>query len=255
MTLPTWVPSLREVIIWLFIISMVSFAIGGVITVMDGGKYKGNVTTLTVPILIPGTSISHSQVSLILEQGVLNISAGSGDTLINGTIKSKNAIIGPVNTYSTNNQTGILKIRQESTEFFDPREIEDTWDLTLHPDIPVDLSIECNAGELNINPGSCNLTSLFITCGTGDVFINLSAWNGSHLPASISLGIGSISVLVPEDASIAADTKTGVGSRTIEGLTGSEGVYFYTGSNSESSVISLSITQGVGDLTLKRDIQ
>ena len=244
-------PSLKHVIIWLFAISVISFVIGGVITVFDGGKYTGTAGEKEVIVNISPQDARHSLISLEIESGEVNITAGDGRALVSGLIRSKYGNEGPIQSYSLVNGTGTLTITQESSMFFDPLEKEDAWDLSIHPDIPVALSIASGTGNISLDTGSAALSGIDLNAGAGNIMVDLSEWNGTHLPVSIQSGLGSILILLPESATIGADTENGLGSRAISGLDGTQGHYYRTSSVSGAPVISLAISQGLGDLTLK----
>ena len=247
------VPSLKKIIIWLIVISCISFTFGGVITVLDGGRYAGNVGEKEIQLVIPPESAERAMISLEMVSGKMNVSTGRGDALLSGTIRSIYARNGPEKSYSVENGIGMLSLSQESSMFLDPLEKVDDWNLTLQQNIPFDLSLKSGTGEIRLDVGNAKMTSLRIDAGAGDVTVDLTTWKGSHLPVSISSGLGSLSVILPRDTSIAAETSNGFGSRTISGLDGEDGHYYHNDPVPGSPVISLAIKQGLGDLTLVTD--
>lgn len=244
-------PSLRQIIIWLVIITVVSFAIGGIITKIDGEHYRTTNGDKITPVNISPNGVENAEVSLEMETGSINLSEGTDEYLLSGDISGKNTQKGPTQTFETRNGTGYLTIKQESTVALDPISKEDTWNLALCRNIPISLSIISGTGSVSYQSGSLNLTNLAIHLGTGDLLVDLSSWKGRHLPVVINAGLGSVTIILPQDASIAASLESGLGSRTISGFEGGEGSYFHTGSDHNVSAISLSIKQGIGDLTMK----
>jgi hypothetical protein len=244
-------PPLKQILVWLFIISIISFAIGGAITYLDGGKSTITARERVIPVNIFTQEAQSAQISFEIDSGAVNITAGDTNALVSGKIRSKNAHDGPHQSYTVVNGTGILSLTQESSFFFDPLEKEDTWDLSLHPDIPVALSIESGAGNISVKTGSLPLTSLTIDAGAGDILVDLSRWKGIHLPVAIQEGLGTLILLLPEKATIGADIDNGLGTRTITGLEGGDGHYFHTSSLVQAPVLSVSINQGLGDLTMR----
>lgn len=245
------VPSLRQVIIWLVIISCVSFAIGGIITGIDGGKYEGTWSEKITEINVSPGDVKNTEVSLEMETGSIDISANKTDALISGTVSGKNANAGPYQSYNISDRTGYLTIRQEHSIPLDPLSREDTWNFSMGQDLPTSLSVKSGTGSVRIRPGHANLTGLFVEIGTGDLAIDLSEWRGTHLPALIKGGIGSITIILPPDTSLAANVDAGIGSRTITGLEGGDGTYYHSVPDRQAPVISLSVNQGIGDLTMK----
>ena len=244
-------PSLKQIIIWLVIITFISFFIGGVITFIDGGKYKATGKEITTNADVPSGNITHAMISLEMDTGNINLFSETSGSLLTGVISGKNAKTGPEQTFTSSNGAGYLKIKQETGRFMDPFMREDTWNLSINPDIPISLSVTSGAGNVNINPGKANLTDLAIHLGTGDISVDLSEWKGTHLPALITGGMGSMTIILPSNTSIATNLETGIGSRTILGLEGGDGVYYRTVPDHQAPVISLSVNQGIGDLTMR----
>ncbi len=245
------IPPLRQIIIWLAIISVVSFSIGGIITVLEGGSYKSGKNSTVTPVEIKSGEIKNAVVSLEIDSGSINLSPGTTDSLMSGNITGLHAQIGPDILYTSTEQVGHLSIKQESSLSFDPFIKEDQCDLSLRQDMPTSLSITMGSGDLRILPGRANLTDLLIDQGTGDLTLDLSRWKGTHLMGSIDEGVGSMIILLPKNASIAARVENGIGSRSIIGLDGEKGTYYHTVLERQTPVISLSVNQGIGDLTMK----
>ena len=244
-------PSLNQFIIWLFALSVISFTLGGVITTLYGGNYTDTAREKQIPVTILRQDAQNALISLEIEGGTVNVTSGDQKALLSGVIRSKNAHEGPFQSYMETNGTGMLTIRQETSMFFDPLEKEDIWDLTVCPDIPVALSVVSGTGDVSIDAGSASLTGLNIKTGTGDITLNLTGWNENHLPVTIEAGLGDILILLPKTATIGASTEHGLGSRTITGFEGADGRYYHTSPIPGASMISLSINQGLGDLTMK----
>ncbi|HWQ64580.1 MAG TPA: toast rack family protein [Methanospirillum sp.] len=244
-------PPLRKIIIWLFIISVISFTIGAIITAIEGNSYKSQYQSKVTPVEIESGKIDHAIVTLEMDSGSINLSENYTTNLISGSILGGHAQKGPDISYTSMDKVGHLNLKQESSMCLDPLSKEDQWDLALGQKVPTSLSIIMNTGNLRIQPGNANLTDLSIKQGTGDLILDLSGWSGTHLMGSIEEGIGSMTILLPVDASIATHVENGIGSRSILGLDGEKGTYFHAVQDRQAPVISLSVNQGIGDLTMK----
>lgn len=244
-------PPIRQIIIWLFIISVISFTIGAIITAIEGNSYKSQYQSTVTPVEIESGKIEHAIVTLEMDSGSINLSDNNTTNLITGNISGQHAQKGPDISYTSTDKVGHLKIKQESSMYLDPLSKSDTWNLTLGQTVPTSLSIIMNTGDLQIQPGNANLTDLSIIQGTGDLILDLSGWSGTHLMGSVEEGIGSMTILLPADASIATHVENGIGSRSILGLDGEKGTYSHTVQDQHAPVISLSVNQGIGDLTMK----
>jgi len=244
-------PALQQVIIWLVIITVLSFSIGTAITILEKGSYRPVEQETVTPVQISPGDITHASITLKMDSGRINISAGAEDNLISGVITGKNGENGPDLSYKCAENVGHLNITQESTLWFDPISKEDQWNLSLGQDIPTSLGIQMGSGNLVLSTGKTNLTDLSVNQGTGDLTIDLSEWSGEHLLSSINGGVGRISIILPSETSIAARVEAGMGSRTISGLEGEEGIYYHLIPDRQVPVISLSVNQGIGDFTMK----
>nr|WP_319538233.1 toast rack family protein [uncultured Methanospirillum sp.] len=245
------VPPLRQIIIWLLIISVVSFAIGAIIAGLEGNSYRSKYQSTVTPVEIESGTINHAIVALEMDSGSINLSEDQFTSLISGNISGVHAQKGPDISYTSMDEVGHLSMKQESSMWLDPISKEDHWNLALGQKVPTSLSIMMNTGDLRIQPGDANLTDLSIKQSTGDLTLDLSEWKGTHLMGSIDEGIGSMTILLPADASIATHVENGIGSRSILGLEGEKGTYYHTVQDRQSPVISLSVNQGIGDLTMK----
>jgi hypothetical protein len=245
-------PSLHQVIGWLVLITCISFGIGGIIATLDIGHYSEKSVENVTPVSISLHGAEKYLVALEMEQGSVHLSPGNSNELIRGTLKSRYSRSGPDLSYSCSGRTGFLSIRQAPSRFYEIIDKEDTWNLSLPTGRCVDLTVKCGVGDLTIDAGSLNLSSLQVDSGTGDVFIDLSSFTGKHLPVSVNAGVGGVKILLPPDSAVGAEIENGLGTRTISGLEGSDGRYYWTPDSSVGPVISLSVKQGIGDLTLTR---
>lgn len=242
-------PSLAQVIGWLIVITICAFGIGAAIDFIDGGKYRASQGTTVVPVSIPADNLSDAMVFLEMDSGSISIGAGTSGNILNGTLTGPELQEDPDLSFSVTGQTGSVILKQESFRLPDAFSQEGIWNLTLDAPKPITLSVLCNTGNVSIRPGNVPLNGLTVEIGAGDLHVDLTEWNASHLPITITGGLGSITITLPANTSIASKIETGIGSRTISGLQGSGGSYYVTG-RSHSPVISLSVTQGIGDLSI-----
>lgn len=242
-------PSLAQIIGWLTVITICAFAIGGSIDLLDGGKYRASQGTSLIPVNISANNLSNAEIVLEMDSGSITVGTGTSGYLLNGTLSSPQTQGKPEIASSVIRQTGYVRLKQEPFSLPDTFSREDTWDISLDTSIPAALAIMNGAGNVSIRPGSVPLNGLTVEMGSGDLLIDLTQWNASHLPITITGGLGSINITLPANTSIAAKVETGIGSRTISGLQGAGGSYYATGGN-HSPVISLSVTQGIGDLSI-----
>lgn len=247
-------PSLNAVIIWLIVITALSFGVGWVITLIDGEHHGGTSYEKHIPLQISADDIEQSTLLLVMESGTLSLSPGTPGTLISGDIVTTQNRNVPVQTHEIKNKTSVFSMTQQKPGLGNIFGADDQWNIAMDPSIPASLDVRSGAGDISIHPGSLPLTFLNIRSGAGDITVDLSRCKVRHLPITVAAGLGDTTILLPGNATIAADTELGLGNALVSGLEGGEGKYYYGSPSPEDPVFSLSVKAGIGDLIVRRVI-
>ncbi|HWQ66882.1 MAG TPA: toast rack family protein [Methanospirillum sp.] len=247
-------PSLKTVIMWLFVLTVLFFGIGWGITLIDSDQHTRTSYEKHIPLRVSADGIEQSALSLIIESGTLNLSCGIPGDLISGDIQTSVNRNGPVQAHEIKNGSSIFSLTQEKPGVGNLFVDDDRWNLGIDPTIPVSLDIRSGTGDVRIDSGPLNLTFLGVRSGAGDVFIDLTRCHARHLPVTIEAGLGDTILLLPEHSTIAADTEVGLGDAEVSGLEGSDGKYYYGSQSPDDPVISLSVKSGIGDLSIRRGL-
>jgi hypothetical protein len=209
-----------------------------------------------------------------MSTGQLHI-AGGADELLNADITYNVAAWEPKVHYEVDDDgEGRLTIRQPSTDKVSLR--KDTryeWDLQLSDDVPLDMRIECGAGESDLDLGSLDVTDLDIKQGAGDVNLDLSgntrlqrlefdigagdadlnlAGEWDHdVDVDIQGGLGALHLRLPEDIGVRVNVTKGLGDIDVSGLYDRDTYYANEAYDTADVTLEISLQTGIGRITLE----
>lgn len=183
-----------------------------------------------------------AQLNLDLSVGRTTIQAGSGSTLIDANLR----YIGDVelNTTETAGEKFVtMSVANDSTNVFDflglsladtMAERELYWNISLSPEIPLDLRLSGGVGESSLDLSGLQVSNLSYNAGVGETTISLpgtGSFNldlkggvgktrvnfaaGAGVDADINAGVGEVVLDVPEGAAVRIETKGGLGTNTV----------------------------------------
>jgi hypothetical protein len=90
-----------------------------------------------------------------------------------------------------------------------------TWEISLSPDVPMDLSISVGSGSATLELGDLDLTDLVIDGGSGSTDVSVPASSSSY-DVNMDGGSGSFDVRVERGADIDATLSVGSGSWDVQ---------------------------------------
>jgi hypothetical protein len=104
------------------------------------------------------------------------------------------------------------------------------WNVSLSPDVPLNLSLQGGVGKSDIDLSSLQITGLHIRCGVGQIALTLppvdasyttkiegQALAGTSGKLEINAGIGNIEIVIPHNTAVRLNAKTGLGSIDVPG--------------------------------------
>ncbi|MDF1513506.1 MAG: toast rack family protein, partial [Anaerolineae bacterium] len=147
----------------------------------------------------------------------------------------------PDMNYTVEDNKGRLSIRQPQTNDINiGGNVKYAWDLRFAPDIPLDMRIDCGAGDHNLDFSNLSVTSLNVKVGAGNVNIDLTDNSGlrdmdfdigagnvdidldgvwdQKVDVSIQGGVGRISLRLPNDVGVRVNVSKGIGNVDARGL-------------------------------------
>ena len=147
-------------------------------------------------------------------------------------------------------QGDALEISQIGQKFNFGRS-ENTWDLRLADNIPMELTVDMGAGQSEVKVGDLAINRLAMHVGAGQVIADLTGNWKDDLDATIQGGVGHAVILLPEDVGVRVHATGGIGSINADKLqrNGSE----YTNELYDKSPVNLrlEISGGIGNIELR----
>lgn len=89
------------------------------------------------------------------------------------------------------------------------------WDISLTPDVPLDLTVNGSVGDSQIDLRNLQLTGLAYRGSVGGVHLTLAA-SAAPYNVEINGSVGEFTLVIPDDAAITAHIEGGVGGFTID---------------------------------------
>lgn len=185
------------------------------------------------------------RVHIQIPAGDLKLSGGSSK-LLEADFKYAESEGKPKVSY----QAGQLEITQVGRKFNFGR-TENTWDLRLGNDIPMELNIDMGAGQSQVKAGDLALTRLEMKIGAGQITADLTGDWKKDLEVDIKGGVGNAVILLPEDVGVRVHATGGIGSINAGSLK-REGDEYVNDLYGKSPVaLRLDISGGVGNIELR----
>jgi len=156
----------------------------------------------------------------------------------------------PTISYQASTLGGQLEINQEGRKFNFGRR-ENTWNLRLGNDIPMELNIEMGAGQSQVNVGDLALSRLDMKIGAGQIIADLTGDWKKDLEADIRGGVGNALILLPDDVGVRVHARGGIGSIKAGSLK-RDGEEYSNDLYGKSPInLRLDVSGGVGSIELR----
>lgn len=199
------------------------------------------------------------------KQANVSINFGVGTFRLDSLAGSDQLISGQVSHYDNENvtqefhmtgDTAYYILKTESNwvfPFFNTSSGERSCNVSLSPQVPVDLNVSTGIGESTLNLEQLNLTRLNLSTGAGTTTVTLPARGTFN--ATINGGVGELNVNVPQGVGLRVTGSAGLGNRTMpSGYIETDKVFQSPGYASSENRIDLNINAGVGSINV-REVQ
>lgn len=214
-----------------------------------------------------------ARVYIKMGAGELQIDSGA-EELLEADFTYNVAEWKPEIEYKVTDGSGRLTIRQPQTYKVSMHsDARYEWDLKFKDNVPLDIRIECGAGESDIELGSLNVTQLDMKLGAGDAKIDLDG-NTSLTDLELDIGVGSITVelngdwehnvdveiqggigqiklRLPENIGVRVNITKGVGDVDASGLYRRGNSYVNRAYDNADVILEVNIQAGVGQIDLE----
>jgi len=245
-------PSTRQIFCWLFLIMILSFGLGGIVLLIESDKTKPDLEESS-DFRIPYDGIETVRMNLKVDTGTINITDGSMEEILSGKVHADTNHYLPRLTHAITNKTLFASDDRHSDLFHEMIGGEEKWDIRLGNQIPMSLMISVGAGDIHMAPGDAQISELALESGAGSIFLNITAWKGKDLPIRIENGAGDITILFPDQSHVSVSLDRGLGNLLLTGFSGNAHGYYHTTDKPDAPVIHVTISQGLGDVTLRTE--
>ncbi len=124
------------------------------------------------------------------------------------------------------------------------------WDLELNDKVLLDLSLNCGAGQAQLNLGDLDLRSIEVHMGAGQVDLDLRGKPSRDYDVNIAGGVGQATVHLPEGVGVWAQAHGGLGSISVSGLD-KRGDHYENNLYDNSKVnVRLKVEGGIGEIRI-----
>jgi len=124
------------------------------------------------------------------------------------------------------------------------------WDLAFNDDKPLDLEVNCGAGESHLDLGDLSLRRVNVEMGVGELHLDLRGTPKNDYAVSIRGGVGEATVYLPSGVGIEAEAKGGIGDIHTTGLEKRDGRYVNAALGHAKTTVRLDIQGGIGEIRL-----
>jgi hypothetical protein len=127
------------------------------------------------------------------------------------------------------------------------------WELAFNNQKPLDLELNCGAGQSRLDLGDLTLRHVEVHMGVGELHLDLRGTVPKNdYNVSINGGIGQATIYLPQGVGIEADAQGGIGSISASGLEkrSGRGHYVNEALGHAPVTVRLEINGGIGDIRL-----
>jgi N-terminal domain of toast_rack, DUF2154 len=209
-----------------------------------GSGTTGETRTETVSFDLD--DLKAARVELSMGGGEMTVKAGT-PKLMEGKFAFNVVEARPVVEY----RAGMLSVSQpkNSGSFGD---VVNVWDVTLNPELPMDVKADLGAGEANLELGQLNLNRVEMNIGAGEVKMDLRGEPKRSYTVNIRGGVGETVVYLPRDVGISATAVKGIGDISVEGLEQRDGVWVNSERVGGPVTVKVDVKGGIGAIRLVR---
>lgn len=200
---------------------------------------------------VPLEGIDSAEVVLDIAAGKLILRGADSGDLVAGQFRYNRTRLEPSLDYSKTGDRGrvVIRHRRRGSNLFGT--IRNTWDLVLSNRVPLDLDLDCGAGESDLDLRGFDMRSLTVDMGVGALKLDLTGARKRSLDVTIDGGIGEAVLQLPRDLGVRVEVDGGLGSVEAPGFSKSGHVYTNEAWGKTDVTVTVSIDAGIGSVNLK----
>ncbi|NDI34905.1 toast rack family protein [Chengkuizengella sediminis] len=152
-----------------------------------------------------------------------------------------------------NKGQAVIKQNEGNFGFNNVGDVENSWDLKLTNEIPIDLKIDAGVSETELDLRGLQLKNLEVDAGVDEITIDISGQWEESFNAVLTTGIGSSTIILPSDIGVIIESDKGIVAADFINLI-SLGDGFYVNEAydaSDSHHIKIEADLGIGEVVFK----
>jgi len=197
---------------------------------------------------VPLKGAKSAEVNVEMGAGELIMHGGAAD-LMDAEFRYRSSNGRPDVQYDVNGARGTLTVHQTRQHHLGNNG-ENTWDLRMNEDIPLDVRVKMGAGEGRLTLGSTALHSLDVEVGAGQMNVDLTGHPRGDIDVRVRGGVGEATVRLPKRARLDVEAHGGLGEITAHGLTKRGDRWVNEPAGEAEATIHVSVNGGIGQINL-----
>ena len=187
------------------------------------------------------------KVDLQIAAGELRVEGGA-DKLMEARFTYNRLRLRPEVSYMASGSQGHLKVEEPNhVATVGPRY---AWDLRFNNHKPLDLNIECGAGESRLYLGDLTLRHVSVEMGVGQLKMDLRGTPQNDYQVKVEGGVGEATIYLPDNVGIDAHVEGGIGGIHAPGLEKRDGRYVNGAFGHAKNTVRLDVEGGIGSINL-----
>lgn len=194
------------------------------------------------------SGIDMAQANIEMAAGRLTLEGGSAK-LFEGEFRYNVPAFKPDVQYESTGFRGRITVTQRKATSLQGNS-ENTWNLKLAKDVPLDLNIRCGAGENLLDLRQVTLRSVEVHLGAGRVEIQLPPNPEKSFDVKVHGGVGEAIIRYPEGAGVQAEAAGGLGEIDIVGMDKKDGKWETPSFSRARAQMRLEVKGGIGAIRI-----
>ncbi len=190
--------------------------------------------------------LDSGHVDLRMDAGELRVTSGT-PKLVDARFAFNVEAWRPNVTYHPEGGRGDLTISQGRSLGHAIGRTENTWDVALNDQVPLDVEAHLGAGQATLELGPLNLRHVEVHLGAGEVTLNLRGTPTHDYDVEVHGGVGQATIQLPKDVAILARASGALGSISASGLEKRDGVWINPDRLDAPVTVRVSATGAVGE--------
>lgn len=204
---------------WLWKVLSIVFIVVAIFSVIwvGTGQYETNTRELNTQNVSVGAERGVAQADLTIRAGASKLTINSDD--ISDVVQAKLQSNGLQIAKDSSREDTMQKIVLSGTDqrgvwFGSP---QNTWDITVNERLPMKLTFDAGASNIDADLSEVRLTSLSVKAGASNTVITLGD-RESNLNVDIDSGVSSTTLRIPKDSGVTVNFEGGLSTREFDDL-------------------------------------